>query len=187
MSLPEKTVLFLFLTILPFACSSLQETVLDPVMFQTSAAQMGDWASEQAQLQCTSWRVAVEANNLSPWRTIPEECGVYVEEYMTAGKGYEIDLQTVSNEAGRYARNVSLSGDGKDVWVFDVDETLISNLHYYAQHGYGYVVYGFVHGASHVVHCISCWMHDTWRVCEVQIDALGGAPHIHAACRASSR
>ncbi|KAL6516741.1 hypothetical protein OROGR_020046 [Orobanche gracilis] len=136
MSLPENTVIFLFLTILPFACFSLQETFLDPVMVQTSEAQMGNWASKQAQLQCTSWRVAVEANNLSPWRTIPEECGVYVEEYMT-GKGYEIDLQTVSNEAGRYARNVSLSEDGKDVWVFDVDETLISNLHYYAQHGYG--------------------------------------------------
>ncbi|KAL6541713.1 Sigma1B-adaptin [Orobanche gracilis] len=92
---------------------------------------------EDVELRCTSWRVAVEANNLRPWEKVPEECAEYVQEYMT-GKGYELDLQRVSNEAAVYARSVHLSGgDGKDAWIFDVDDTLISNLPYYAQYGYG--------------------------------------------------
>ncbi|KAL2555964.1 HAD superfamily [Forsythia ovata] len=92
--------------------------------------------TDEFQLQCTSWRFAVEANNLSPWRSIPGECADYVKDYLT-GRGYELDLVRVSNEAGIFARNVELNGDGKDVWIFDVDETLLSNLPYYAEHGYG--------------------------------------------------
>ncbi|CAH9121612.1 unnamed protein product [Cuscuta epithymum] len=95
---------------------------------------------EDVQTKCMSWRVAGEANNLRPWKTIPEECGAYVKEYMT-GKGYESDLLLISEEAGDYARSVELGGDGKDVWVFDVDETLISNLPYYSKHGFGMEVF----------------------------------------------
>ena len=80
----------------------------------------------------------MEANNLSPWKTVPEECRDYVMEYMR-GRGYLLDLQRVADEAVLYARSVKLNGDGKFAWVFDVDETLLSNLPYYAQHGYGYV------------------------------------------------
>ncbi|XWS47698.1 hypothetical protein CRYUN_Cryun13aG0006400 [Craigia yunnanensis] len=95
---------------------------------------------EELKLQCTSWRFAVETNNLSPWKTIPEECGVYVKDYMM-GRGYKVDLERVSNEAGVYAKSVELSGDGKDVWVFDIDETLLSNLPYYVEHGYGLEIF----------------------------------------------
>ncbi|OMO94849.1 hypothetical protein CCACVL1_05766 [Corchorus capsularis] len=91
---------------------------------------------EEVKLQCTSWRFSVETNNLSPWKTIPVECGAYVKDYMM-GRGYKLDLERVSNEAGVYAKSVELNGDGKDVWVFDIDETLLSNLPYYAEHGYG--------------------------------------------------
>ncbi|KAG2699214.1 hypothetical protein I3760_07G183100 [Carya illinoinensis] len=91
---------------------------------------------EELKLQCTSWRFAVEANNLSPWKIIPQECADYVKDYIR-GRAYTIDIQRVSKEAGIYAKSVELSGDGKDVWVFDVDETLLSNLPYYAEHGYG--------------------------------------------------
>ncbi|OMO52194.1 Acid phosphatase (Class B) [Corchorus olitorius] len=91
---------------------------------------------EEVKLQCTSWRFSVETNNLSPWKTIPVECGAYVKDYMM-GRGYKVDLERVSNEAGVYAKSVELNGDGKDVWVFDIDETLLSNLPYYAEHGYG--------------------------------------------------
>ncbi|XP_027355921.1 acid phosphatase 1 [Abrus precatorius] len=92
---------------------------------------------EEVRLRCCAWRVAGEANNLSPWRTVPEECAEYVKEYMT-GKGYLVDLEMVSQEAEDYAKSVQLNGDGKDVWIFDIDETLLSNLPYYAQHGYGF-------------------------------------------------
>ncbi|KAL0403046.1 UNVERIFIED_CONTAM: Acid phosphatase 1 [Sesamum radiatum] len=63
-----------------------------------------------------------------------------MKEYMV-GKGYELDLQRVSNEAKAFARSVYLSKDGKSAWIFDVDETLLSNLPYYAQHGFGLEVF----------------------------------------------
>ncbi|KAK4403477.1 Acid phosphatase 1 [Sesamum angolense] len=115
----------------------------DPFLIvETNEAQLKEWPveEEEVQLQCTSWRVAVEANNLSPWEKIPEECADYVKEYMI-GKGYELDLQRVSHEAKAFARSVYLSGDGNIAWIFDVDETLLSNLPYYAQHGFGLEVF----------------------------------------------
>ncbi|KAK8516220.1 hypothetical protein V6N13_025728 [Hibiscus sabdariffa] len=95
---------------------------------------------DELKSQCTSWRFAVEANNLSPWKTIPEECLGYVKDYMT-GRGYEMDLERVSKEAGVYANTLELSGDGKYVWIFDIDETLLSNLPYYVEHGYGLEIF----------------------------------------------
>nr|AUS89417.1 vegetative storage protein 2 [Sesuvium portulacastrum] len=91
---------------------------------------------ELLQLECTSWRFAVESNNLRPWKKIPLECADYVKDYVT-GRAYKMDLDRVSNEASFFARSVQIGDDGNDVWVFDVDETLISHLPYYAQHGYG--------------------------------------------------
>lgn len=138
--------ILLFLSILPF---SLCQEIFDPRPFsrpliieyaEINDAQLKDCQSFEVQLKCTSWRVAVEANNLSPWATIPEDCADYVREYMV-GKGYELDLQRVSNESESFARSVSLNGDGKDAWIFDIDETLLSNLPYYTEHGYGYVCF----------------------------------------------
>jgi len=93
--------------------------------------------ADELRLQCTSWRFAAETNNLSPWKTVPQECADYVKDYMM-GRAYSIDVEMVSKEAGFFAKSVELSGDGKDIWVFDVDETLLSNLPYYAENGYGY-------------------------------------------------
>lgn len=96
--------------------------------------------NEEVKLQCTTWRFAVEANNLNPWKTIPRECLEYVRDYMM-GRGYRHDLERVSNEAGVYAKSVELRGDGKDAWIFDIDETLLSNLPYYQEHGYGLEIF----------------------------------------------
>ncbi|RDY03098.1 Acid phosphatase 1, partial [Mucuna pruriens] len=96
--------------------------------------------AEEVRLRCGAWRVAGEANNLGAWKTVPEECAEYVREYMT-GKGYVVDLEMVSKEAGEFAKSVELAGDGKDAWIFDIDETLLSNLPYYAAHGYGLEVF----------------------------------------------
>ncbi|KAF4391983.1 hypothetical protein F8388_004312 [Cannabis sativa] len=38
----------------------------------------------------------------------------------------------------RIVLSVELVGDGKDVWIFDIDEILFSNLPFYADHGYGF-------------------------------------------------
>lgn len=100
-------------------------------------------SEEEVQLQCTSWRFTVEANNLSPWKTIPTECADYVKDYMT-GRAYRLDIERVSKEAETYAKSVELSGNGTEIWVFDIDETLLSNLPYYAEHGYGLEVFNIV-------------------------------------------
>lgn len=40
-------------------------------------------------------------------------------------------------ESAAYARASTLVGtDGHGAWVFDIDETLLSNFPYYVQHGY---------------------------------------------------
>ncbi|KAF5954045.1 hypothetical protein HYC85_006901, partial [Camellia sinensis] len=44
-------------------------------------------------------------------------------------------------EALEYAKSVELGEDAKDAWVFDIDETLLSNLPYYADHGFGLEVF----------------------------------------------
>ena len=35
--------------------------------------------------------------------------------------------------AFQYAKSLNLIGDGKDIWVFDIDETTLSNVPYYAR------------------------------------------------------
>ncbi|KAF8732794.1 hypothetical protein HU200_015133 [Digitaria exilis] len=89
-----------------------------------------------ADVRCASWRLAAEANNLAPWKSVPAECLAHVRGYVT-GVAYRSDLELVARESAAYARAAPLRGDGRDAWVFDVDETLLSNLPYYADHGYG--------------------------------------------------
>ncbi|KAJ4875840.1 hypothetical protein Rs2_40858 [Raphanus sativus] len=97
---------------------------------------------EEVNLYCTSWRFAAETNNLAPWSTIPAECAEYVKDYVM-GRGYATDLERVSEEASIFASTLEFSGDddGKDIWVFDIDETLLSNLPYYIDHAFGVEVF----------------------------------------------
>lgn len=54
------------------------------------------------------------------------------------GERYNSDFKVVSDFAITFAKSVNVSGNGKDAaWVFDIDETLLSNLPYYEEHGYG--------------------------------------------------
>lgn len=142
-----------YLPLLAFFSIAAAHQDLDPVLlprplnlqypsgdYETFQIPISDVHREEVQLRCASWRFAGEANNLAPWKTVPADCAAYVKDYMT-GKAYHFDLEIVANEAAAYARSVSLAGDGKDAWVFDVDETLLSNLPYYADHGYGLEVF----------------------------------------------
>jgi hypothetical protein len=52
------------------------------------------------------------------------------------GGQYRRDSRFVIDEAVAYAESLNLTGTGKE-WVFDVDETTLSNLPYYAKHGFG--------------------------------------------------
>ncbi|XP_031267717.1 acid phosphatase 1-like [Pistacia vera] len=50
---------------------------------------------------------------------------------------YMRDSRAVAKEALRYAKSLKLAGDGNDIWIFDIDDTLISHLPYFANHGLG--------------------------------------------------
>ena len=97
-------------------------------------------ASSHREQLCYSWRFNVEVNNLRGWSQVPDSCEKYVAAYMT-GHGYVDDSALAAQEAYEYASAYNLSGDGssKHAWVFDIDETSLSNLPYYKLHNFGYV------------------------------------------------
>lgn len=88
-------------------------------------------------MYCESWRLAVETNNAGDWHKIPHRCTDLVKEYVN-GQQYITDSKVVARHAQAYAKTIVVAKDGKDVWIFDVDETLISNIQHYAIDGYRY-------------------------------------------------
>ncbi|XP_058722344.1 acid phosphatase 1 [Vicia villosa] len=85
---------------------------------------------------CDSWRLAVETNNVGAWNQIPANCVDSVAEYMV-GERYKRDCEVVGKFSSEFAKRVALAGDGRDAWVFDIDETLLSNVPYYKAVGFG--------------------------------------------------
>ncbi|KAH6769385.1 HAD superfamily [Perilla frutescens var. frutescens] len=97
------------------------------------------WPSKSASAAsgyCLSWRMAVEANNIRAWRTVPAQCSGHVEAYMVGGQ-YERDLSVIVDSICSYIDTIALSDDGLDAWILDVDDTCISNLFYYRTKRYG--------------------------------------------------
>jgi len=86
---------------------------------------------------CLSWRLAVEANNVVAWPTVPPRCSRYVETYMINGQ-YERDLDLIVEEILGYVNQTLLPPDAMDAWILDVDDTCISNIYYYKSKNYGY-------------------------------------------------
>lgn len=101
---------------------------------------IGDGGGFDDGLFCDSWRLSVETNNAGYWATIPDRCRIFVEAYM-AGDHYVSDLEAVAADEIAFARGLDLDGNGKDAWIFDVDETLLSNLPYYEGAGFGSEVF----------------------------------------------
>ncbi|XP_042428976.1 acid phosphatase 1-like [Zingiber officinale] len=85
---------------------------------------------------CLSWRVAVEANNVRAWRTVPAQCVRYIEEYMVGGQ-YCRDLDTVVDQILAYLNGITAAADGLDAWILDVDDTCLSNTLYYKDKHFG--------------------------------------------------
>lgn len=83
-----------------------------------------------------SWRLAVESNNMSRWSRVPEQFFSYIETYMTGGQ-YELDVDFIVDQILSYAKTITLSEDGLDAWILDVDDTCISNVLYYKGKRYG--------------------------------------------------
>lgn len=88
-------------------------------------------------LYCESWRFSIETNDAGKWTSIPSRCQKFVEDYMT-GDRYLSDSTVVAEDSLDFAKAVEIAADGRDSWVFDIDETLLSNLPYYEAHGFGY-------------------------------------------------
>lgn len=88
-------------------------------------------------VSCASWRLGVESHNVINWKTVPLECEGYIGNYIL-GDQYRSDSKTVCREGYLYTKSLNLVADGKAIWVFDIDETTLSNLPYYAEHGFGY-------------------------------------------------
>lgn len=103
----------------------------------------GRQLAQRAGVPCDSWRLAVEAYNKRDWKTVPAECENYVGHYML-GEQYRRDSRVVVDEALAYAESLELAGKGKVAWVLDIDETTLSNVPYYAAHGFGYVYCDFI-------------------------------------------
>ncbi|CAL0332234.1 unnamed protein product [Lupinus luteus] len=91
---------------------------------------------EDDELYCDSWRVAVETNNVGPWKSVPARCVSFVAEYMT-GERFSSDSKVIGEVSSEFAKSVELNGEGRDAWVFDIDETLLSNVPYYEINGFG--------------------------------------------------
>ncbi|GJX49681.1 acid phosphatase 1 [Tanacetum coccineum] len=75
-------------------------------------------------------------NDAGTWTRVRVKCVKFVEKYMK-GERYNSDSKVIVSYALPFAKSVAVGNDGKDVWVFDIDETLLSKLPYYVDHAYG--------------------------------------------------
>lgn len=79
----------------------------------------------------------VELNNIRGFETVPDECTGYIGKYMKSTQ-YEVDVELAVESCIIYlSKSFSLENDGKDAWVFDIDDTLLSTLPYFKKHNYG--------------------------------------------------
>ncbi|CAA7023280.1 unnamed protein product [Microthlaspi erraticum] len=85
---------------------------------------------------CRSWHLGVETSNIINFETVPANCKDYVEDYLTSSQ-YRDDSKTVCKEAYFFAKGIALKNDTVNVWIFDLDDTLLSNVPFYAKYGYG--------------------------------------------------
>ncbi|XP_042516068.1 acid phosphatase 1-like [Macadamia integrifolia] len=86
---------------------------------------------------CEAWRINVELHNIRNFNVVPEECTDYIGKYMSSTQ-YKQDSLRAIEECTTYLTNTfKLTGDGKDAWIFDVDDTLISNVPYFKKHRNG--------------------------------------------------
>ncbi|KAL4625965.1 hypothetical protein ACB092_05G062100 [Castanea dentata] len=81
---------------------------------------------------CLSWRLTVETNNIRDWAVVPQACVSYVGHYMLDYQ-YREDAQAVADAAYNYAKSTPLIKDFRNTWIFDLGDTVLSSLPYYAQ------------------------------------------------------
>ncbi|XP_059626077.1 acid phosphatase 1-like [Cornus florida] len=87
---------------------------------------------------CESWRMNVELNNIKAFEVVPQECVDFIGKYMTSSQ-YKADCERAIEECLLYLTGCccTLKGDGKDAWIFDIDDTLLSTVPYFKTHNFG--------------------------------------------------
>jgi hypothetical protein len=86
---------------------------------------------------CESWRMNVELHNIRDFEVVPEECIEYIGKYMKSTQ-YKVDSERATEECLVYlSTSCNLKNDGKDAWIFDIDDTLLSTVPYYKNNQYG--------------------------------------------------
>ncbi|XP_073103196.1 acid phosphatase 1 isoform X3 [Elaeis guineensis] len=89
---------------------------------------------------CESWRINVELNNIRGFDVVPGECVGYIGKYMTSTQ-YKVDVQRAAEQTTLFlTNNFRLGADGKDAWIFDIDDTLLSTVPYFKKHQHGAVL-----------------------------------------------
>lgn len=129
----------LLLLLLSHVISCTQSPILTTTL-PLEQSQSDDVAVDGAPIEndnayCESWRLAVETNNAGKWRNVPLRCACYISRYVL-GSQFSEDSKTVARLARRYAKRAPVFGDGRDVWIFDIDDTLISNSELYSTYMY---------------------------------------------------
>ncbi|CAN6331660.1 unnamed protein product [Urochloa humidicola] len=115
--------------------SFIEEDLAAPVIHALRSA-------DALRVPCSSWRLAVETGNIIDWKTVPAHCQLYIRNYMLQGH-YNRDSKVVTDEAIAYTSGFKLRGNDAEeekkkwVWLFDIDETTLSSIPYYATHGFG--------------------------------------------------
>ncbi|KAF5939809.1 hypothetical protein HYC85_020976 [Camellia sinensis] len=86
---------------------------------------------------CESWRMNVEMNNIRGFEVVSEEYIDFIGKYMTSSQ-YKADSERAIEESSLYLSSCcSFKGDGKDAWIFHIDDTLLSTLPYFKKHHFG--------------------------------------------------
>jgi hypothetical protein len=130
--------LLLLLVLAAAASAVVVNAGAESVIRQVTDAPAAGVSADADALFCDSWRLSVETGNAGPWSAVPARCGAFVRGYME-GERYASDSALAAAESLAFAAPAVAAGDGgaKPAWVFDVDETLLSNAPYYAVNGWG--------------------------------------------------
>jgi len=86
---------------------------------------------------CESWRINVELHNIQDFTVVPEECVSYIGKYVASSQ-YHVDSERTIEECRLYlSTSCPLKKDGRDAWLFDIDDTLLSTVPYFKKHHFG--------------------------------------------------
>lgn len=138
-----RPLLLLLLALSLVASASAMPAVIRTVTDDPTAVSSGAVHDDADALFCDSWRLSVETANAGPWRAVPARCGAFVQDYME-GPRYASDSAVAAADALAFASDALAaaaewggSASARPAWVFDVDETLLTNAPYYAVNGWG--------------------------------------------------